>query len=110
MRAGSTIGSWALALIFLLSVLLLVSLILYQTERGYRWMTGFLSNLPLTRHLSEKIALARFASAVSMLLSSGYDTEQALGLVPGILSSRAVAEKVDRCRALMSAGSPLHRR
>lgn len=105
MRAGTTIGSWALALIALLSVFLLAALILYKTEKGYRWITGFLSNFPPTRQLSDKIALARFASAVSMLLSSGYDTEQALELVPGILTNKAVIEKVERCRALMSAGS-----
>ncbi|MBW7572938.1 type II secretion system F family protein [Caproiciproducens faecalis] len=105
MRAGNGIGSWALVLIFLMFLFLLTGLLLYKTEKGYRWMTGFLSNFPLTRQLSEKIALARFASAVSMLLSSGYDTEQTLELVPGILSNQAVIEKINRCRERMSAGS-----
>lgn len=105
MHAGTTIGSWALALIIILSVLLLTALILYKTERGYRWISSLVSNFPLTRQLSNKIALARFASVISMLLSSGYDTEQALELVPGILSNKTVIDKVGQCRDLMSTGS-----
>lgn len=104
-RAGSTIGSWALAIILILAVLLFTALLLYKTEGGYRFITGFLHNFPMTRKLSGKIALARFASVLSMLLSSGYHTEEALELAPGVLNNRIVIEKVEKCRSLVASGS-----
>lgn len=105
MRAGSTIGTWALAIILILAVLLLAALLLYKTESGYRFISGFLHNFPLTRKLSGKIALARFASVLSMLLSSGYNTEEALALAPGVLNNRIVLDKVEQCRSFVASGT-----
>ncbi len=104
MHAGTVIGKVALVIIIILSVLLLLALILYKTEKGYQWISTFLSNFSLTRRLSDKIASARFASAMSLLLSSGYDTSEALELIPNILNNRIIIDKINKCREAVDSG------
>ncbi len=105
MYAGTAIGKTALVIILLLSAVLLIALILYKTEKGYKWISESMSNFPMTRRLSAKIASARFASVISMLLSSGYDTSEALALIPTILSNKNIIEKVHQCRKSVDTGS-----
>jgi len=105
LHAGTVIGKIALIAIIVLSVFLLCALILYKTEKGYQWISTVLNNFPLTRRLSDKISSARFASAMSLLLSSGYDTSEALELIPNILTSKLMIGKLHLCREAVDSGA-----
>lgn len=59
------------------------------------------------RRVLEKVSAARFASVLSMLLSSGYQIEEALEFLPAILPDKDSAEKVRRIGTRMSEGEPL---
>lgn len=104
MHAGTVVGKIALIVIIVLAVVLLCSLILYKTEKGTRWISTVLNNFPLTRRLSGKISSARIASAMSLLLSSGYDTSEALELIPTILANKVMIGKIHQCREAVDSG------
>lgn len=104
MHAGMAVGKYALIVILVLAVLVLFCMIFAGTRKGKAVLADLLSNFVFTRKLSGKIAAARFASVMSMLISSGYDTSEALDLVPDILNSKAVIAKVEKCKAKVTAG------
>lgn len=105
MTAGVAIGKYAFLFILLLAVVLLVFYVVTRTKKGSVSVSHMLSRFVLTRKLSKKIAAARFASVFSMLLSSGYSTDEALELIPNILDNNKIVQKVKSCRALLQEGS-----
>jgi type IV pilus assembly protein PilC len=107
MHIGMGIGRYALIAIIILAVLLLLALILSKTETGSRRLGILFDRLGLTRRLSDKIASARFASVLSMMLSSGYDTGEALELIPKILTNQTIIEKIEKTRKSVNSGVSL---
>lgn len=105
MRIGMDIGKYALIVIIVLAVLLLLVLIFSKTESGSRKIADVLGRFGPTRRLSDKVASARFASVMSMMLSSGYDTSEALELIPNILTNRKMIDKVKKCSEAVNTGA-----
>lgn len=105
-RVGTSIGQYALAVILILAALLIILLVLIRTEAGSRCILNLLEGFGPTRRLSDKIATARFASVFSMLLSSGYDTDEALELIPNILTNEKIIEKIKKSREAVRSGKP----
>ncbi len=58
------------------------------------------------RRINRHITSARFASLLSMLLSSGYPLEEAMQSVPAVLPNADAQQKAEQCRALMADGVP----
>ena len=81
-------------------------MIIGKTEAGSSWLAAILARFGPTRRLADKIDSARFASVMSMMLSSGYDTSEALELIPGIITGRRMIDKIDRCRKAVADGKP----
>lgn len=102
---GVTIGQYAFVVLLLVALLLLAAVLVSKTKGGGRWLRRFLSRFFATRKLFAKLASARFASVMAMLLSSGYDTDEALRLVPGVLQNDLVAAKVEQVRTLVAEGT-----
>jgi len=101
---GMAIGQYALVVILILAVLLITVLILSKTEKGSRRLISFVARFGPTRRLSDKIASARFASIMSMMLSSGYDTSEALELIPDIINNKNIIEKINKSRKAVDSG------
>ena len=104
MTVGMAIGKYAFIVILALAVILLAGFLYAKTSHGSAVFSRLFSRFFLTRKLSAKIASSRFASVMSMMLSSGYSTDEALELVPGVLSNDLVAEKIAACRKELSEG------
>ena len=102
--AGMTIGQSALVAVLILAVLLIVVMILSSTDAGSRRLAGFAARFGPARRLSGKIASARFASILSMMLSAGYDTSEALELIPDVIADQTVLEKIKKSREAVDAG------
>lgn len=75
-----------------------------RTAGGYERLTGLLTKLPFVRRVSEKIASGRVAYALSLLLSSGYDIDDAVRLLPGLVSQHEALAKINRLSARMEQG------
>lgn len=105
MNIGIIAGQVALILVLAVLVVVLAMFLYSRTKSGSVRFAGFSSRFFLTRKLSEKIAAGRFASATAMMLSSGYDMDQALELIPDIIDNPVVVQKVERCKELLGEGT-----
>lgn len=104
MQFGTVAGWCALGLV-LLFLILLAALVIFSRLKGKNGqMERFYSVFLPTRRVNGMIASARFASMLSMMLSSGYNLEDALALAPGILPDAVSREKVAQLVQLMDQG------
>lgn len=98
---GSVIGKVVLIVMGVLIVVLLAMALISH-------LRGDSDTLPekLLRRgkLAAKVSAGRFASVSSMMLSSGYDSDEMLELIPSVLNDQGVIEKVGVCREKIAAG------
>ena len=94
MRLGSTIGWVVLALVGIVVVAVVVCAILMKTNMRDKVMNFLRKLFPPIRRISMKLSSSRVASVLSMMLSSGFPTGEALRIMPSILSDNEAAEKV----------------
>ncbi len=84
-------------------ILVAVALLIY-TEKGRAWFKSFRAKFFLTRGIVEKIATARFANGMSLMLSSGLDTDESLDLVEKLVDNDNLREKIKNCRDAIADG------
>lgn len=105
MNAGQFIGRYAAVIIGVLAVIVLGLMLWSKTAPGAKALSRFSSKFFLTKKLSRKIASGRFASALSLLLSSGYDTDGALELMPAVLDNAYIIQKIKELRQKTTSGT-----
>lgn len=105
MNVGTAIGKYAFIVVVIVAVLLFLLYLFTKTPQGAVLFGRAAANFAGTRRLSAKIASARFASVMSMMLSSGYSTDEALELIPKIISNDIVAQKITKCKELIHGGT-----
>ena len=94
MALGSTIGWVVLVLVGLLVLAVVVGVILLKTG-ARESVLGFTRKIfPPLRALSMKLSSSRVASVLSMMLSSGFPTGEAMRLMPSILSDAEASRRV----------------
>ena len=94
MKLGATIGWVVLALVGVVVIAVIVCAILMKTS-AREGVLRFLRKLfPPIRRLSMKLSSSRVASVLSMMLSSGFPTGEAMRLMPTVLSDAEAAERV----------------
>lgn len=107
MSLGAAINRYSILLLVLLA--LLVALVLYGTKtlRGKQLFRKIGYKLPFIKSLHDQVAVCRFASGMSLTLSSGMDSEQSMDLVSALNDDPHFQHKLDTCRALMAQGETL---
>lgn len=103
---GPGLGIGVLIFLGLLILCAAVSVILIKTGHG-GWLWKIFARIRPVQHVMKKISASRFASVLSMLLSSGYQIEEALEFLPAILPDKESAEKVSRISKRMAEGESL---
>jgi len=106
MNVGQAVSQCMMVVVIFFAVIMVAVLILSRTRRGMETLSGFASNFVLTRKLSRKISVSRFASAFSMLMSSGYDMDSAFELLPSIVTEYFIREKIKGVRDAIGRGAP----
>jgi len=101
---GRTAGIACLVLTGLLAAAGIYAYVSTRTAAGYARLTGALSRLPFVRRVADKVSSGRVAYALSLLLSSGYDIDDAVQLLPGLVTQPAAARKIRRLSERMRAG------
>ena len=94
MNLGSTIGWVVLALVGLVVLAVVVCAILMKTSAREKVLTLLRRLFPPIRNLSMKLSSSRVASVLSMMLSSGFPTGEALRIMPSILSDAEAGDRV----------------
>ncbi len=101
MNLGLSAGKYSMILLIIGALLCGAALFLFRTERGRTALSAITSR----GKFSEKIAVSRFASSMSMMLSSGLDTERALRMSEALVSNNKIKSKINRCIQLIDENS-----
>lgn len=103
MNAGLAVGNVAF---IITGIVLLVIIVVYVASLiGYSEKIKRISfKMPVLKNLSRKISSGRFASVLSMMISSGYSLEKALELASGIVTDVVAREKIEKCSELLKEG------
>lgn len=107
MNFGLAASKYAVFIALALVAVILVLACFSKTKRGGELFTGVSSKIPGLNRLCDKIASGRFASALSLMLSSGYDAEEALDLIPNVLPNGYVRNKVLQLKEKVKDGASL---
>ena len=105
MRVGSTIGWVVLALVGLVVVAVIIGAIMLKTSARDKVLGTVRKLFPPVRNLSMKLASSRVASVLSMMLSSGFPTNEAFRLLPSVLSDDEASDKVKGIRRELDDGA-----
>ncbi len=103
MNAGILIGNISFGVV---SVVLLFIIGIYIASKlgAAQWLRKTSFKLPILKGLSKKISSGRFASVLSMMISSGYSLEKALELAPGIVTDTVAKDKILKCDEMLKEG------
>ena len=104
MNAGIAASKYSMIILGVLAVLVVALWLYSRTEAGGLAFSRFVARFPMTRRLSQKISSGRFASAFSLMLSSGYDTEEALAVIPSVVPNDYVRQKIAQISEKAASG------
>ena len=103
MKIGSAVGWIVLALVVVLLAAALVLVILSRTKYRSKVME-LIQKVPAIARLNRKLSASRVSSVLSMMLSSGFPTEEVLDMTGAVISDPEAAEKVKRIRTGLDEG------
>ena len=103
MKVGSIVGWIVLVLVVVLLVAALALVILSRTKYRDK-VIDLVQKIPVIARLNRKLSASRVSSVLSMMLSSGFPTEEALDMTSSVLSDPAAAEKVRSIRTGLDEG------
>ncbi|MDR3052728.1 MAG: type II secretion system F family protein [Coriobacteriales bacterium] len=106
---GNALSGSALVIGAVVVVLIVIKLILRATSAGKRFFNSLYENLPFTRDISLRMSTQRFALALSTMLKSGLDSDQALRYVEPLIENRHAKAKVHAIRQKIENGESLQR-
>ena len=104
MNLGSTIGWVVLALVAVVVLAVVICAILLKTGARDSVLHMVRKLFPPLRNLSMKLASSRVASVLSMMLHSGFPTNEAFRLLPSVLSDSEASDKVEGIRKDLDGG------
>lgn len=88
-------------------VLIVAGLIWYRTKSGGNAFSSLVNGLPVTRKLADRLGTGKFLAALSVLVSSGAETTEAMERASQVVDNGRTRAKVARCRQLVSEGGKL---
>ncbi len=101
---GVTAGRIAMVSVIIIMAAFALVYILNKSENGKKSINKFLSTFPATKKITEKVTAYRFASAMSLLLSSGMNVDSSIDMLLDIVDDPILKEKILSCRDSMKAG------
>ncbi|MBQ3762599.1 MAG: type II secretion system F family protein [Clostridia bacterium] len=104
MRIGTALGWIVLVLVVLVALLVIAALVLLKTKHREKVLTFVQRLFPSVRRLNRRLSASRVAGVLSMMLSGGFPTDEALEMTGKVLSDRDAAAKVDQIRSKLNAG------
>jgi type IV pilus assembly protein PilC len=104
MNLGQTLGQYGIIIVIVLAVLAVIFIIFSITTAGKKALERFRQNFFLTRKLYAKIASGRFASAMSLMMASGMDTDKSLEMTHKLVTTPIVRKKIEQTQAKLAEG------
>ncbi|MFA5657956.1 MAG: type II secretion system F family protein [Oscillospiraceae bacterium] len=94
---ASTTGIVVLLIVGLFIIAILALFLLTKFKKGKPVFMAVASKITYLRRLFNRIAVSRFSSAMSLMMSSGVDTLDSLDLTRGVIDNKAVSEQIEKC-------------
>lgn len=102
---GNSLNRYSVIIVAILAVGVIVYFLATKTKLGRRITRNILSAFPLTKGFYEKLAAGRFASGMSLTISSGMDTFTSLDMVSELTEHKGMQEKIAACKKAIQDGS-----
>ena len=94
MSLGAVLGKAVLIVVGILLLLAILIAILLKTKYKSNVLKTIYRIIPPARQVEKKVFAGRFASVVSMMYASGYNLEEAMELIPSIISDESFTQRV----------------
>lgn len=104
MHLAMTTGHVVLCLIGVFLTVTLVFALLMRTKHREQAFQILSKLIPQIRTISKKLSAQRFASVMAAMMHSGYPIQEAIELLPLLLTSPDAIEKVQRCKDALANG------
>lgn len=104
MNMGLAFSSSLEVILVVIAVIIIFALFLTKTKLGKKLYKSIKENFWGIKTLSNKIAVARFAAGMSLMLASGLDIDQSLEMVLPLVDHTKVYKKVAGIRESISKG------
>lgn len=104
MHFGSLLSRYCVGIIGVALLLVCAGLLCRKIPAGKRWLKRWRGKLWGTRKIARNIAAGRFAFAMSMMLSSGLDVDEALSMAAKLMEDENTREKVLTMQKAMEKG------
>ena len=106
MRVGVGVGKGMLVLVGVFTILLLVIGILLKTSQRDSVLSLLSGLLPAIKRVNARLSTARYAAALSMMLTAGYPIEDAIQLAPSVITDQKRRRQADlAARQLLQGAS-----
>ncbi len=106
MDIGTVVSNNIVVLIAILALLVIIVLLGVFTKKGKEISKKLREHSIFTRGIVENISVARFAGGLSLMLSSGLDTDESLGMVEKMVDNASLKQKISSLRKDMEEGKP----
>ena len=105
MRFGAGLSRYSAVIVGVLLGLTAAWLILRRTAGGRAFLSHCYGSFFATSRIAAKVAAGRFASAMSMMLSSGLDVDQSLDMAANLIDDVKTREKISQMTQKMAEGA-----
>lgn len=97
MGFGLTAGKVIAIVMVVLFVIIFAFIAWYKTSSGKEAIYKFCCKFVFTRKAAEKMAVGKFVSAMSLMISSGMDTKESLELAETVVNHPSIKQKIHEC-------------
>ena len=105
LHVGQALSRYSAVFVALAAILALYYLWSTKTASGRAWRARRSGERVLgSRKLAAKVASARFASGMSLMMASGLDVDKSLAMVSKLIGSAAVRAKIAVCQQRLAEG------
>ena len=105
MRLGTALGWIIMAVVALVLIAVVAGVILLRTKHRDKVLFFVQRLVPSLHRVNRKLSASRVASVLSMMLSGGFPTDEALEMTSNVLDDREAAEQVKAIRSSLENGS-----
>ena len=98
MSVSMWIGKIVAIVVLVLFVLVLALVLWYRTKAGRNALTKVGNRLPFTRRIMYRLGIGKFVSAMSLMITSGLDSNESLSLVEELVDHPVVKKKISGCK------------
>ena len=106
MKFGTRLSSSSIALVVVLVLLIIAFLFFAKVPAGKKMFTRIISSFGPTKKFYDAISCSRFASGLAMTYGS-MDTFEGMDLVAALIDSKAMSEKIEKCKQSLLDGKSL---